>query len=149
MPPPPTPPTLPNAAPKNPTSVPKTICQLNSNSWGKWFLFFFFLLSKPDQIKEKNYLRARHDDNLSDQVPIENPGRNWVVRHFPSPWNKKSPSQRKRRQKLKRNWWRERSLISDPDTSISVPTFLCFRKSQVHEWIRILLFLYNVCSYFF
>lgn len=32
MPPPPTPPTLPKAAPKKPTRVPKTICQLNSNS---------------------------------------------------------------------------------------------------------------------
>lgn len=29
MPPPPTPPTLPNAAPKNPMIVPKTICQPN------------------------------------------------------------------------------------------------------------------------
>lgn len=33
IPPPPTPPTLPKAAPKNPTRVPNTICQLNSNSW--------------------------------------------------------------------------------------------------------------------
>lgn len=33
IPPPPTPPTLPNAAPKKPTRVPNTIFQLNSNSW--------------------------------------------------------------------------------------------------------------------
>lgn len=32
MPPPPTPPTLPNAAPKNPTMVPKIICHPNSMS---------------------------------------------------------------------------------------------------------------------
>ena len=70
IPPPPTPPTLPKAAPKNPTRVPNTTCQLNSNSWEiniRDVVVVAVVIFKGREKRE--HLRARHDDSLFGQIP--------------------------------------------------------------------------------